>query len=72
MTVDQIAKHVSCDLAVTVQLVHGEATFSDGSSGNVGLRVTHVLRREAPGWRIVHRHADEQMKLAPIASHILE
>jgi ketosteroid isomerase-like protein len=70
MVVEPIAKHLSGDMAVTVQIVRGEATFADGSAGNVGLRVTHVLRRESGGWRIVHRHADEQMKLQPIASHI--
>jgi ketosteroid isomerase-like protein len=70
MTIEPIAKHVSEDLAVTVQFVRGEATFSDGSAGKVGLRVTHVLRREDGKWRIVHRHADEQMTLLPISSHI--
>jgi uncharacterized protein (TIGR02246 family) len=70
MTVEPIARHVSGDLAVTVQIVRGTATFSDGSAGRVGLRVTHVLRREAGAWRIVHRHADAQLKLLPIASHL--
>ena len=72
MTVEPITKHVSGDLAVTVQIVRGEATFSNGAAGQVGLRVTHVLRREDGAWRIVHRHADEQMKLQPIESHLLK
>ena len=58
------------DQWMTVQIVRGPGTFSDGSAGNVGLRVTHVLRREAVGWRIVHRHADEQLRLLPISSHL--
>jgi ketosteroid isomerase-like protein len=65
-----LARHVSGELAVTVQLFSGEAAFADGTAGPVGLRVTHVLRREGGAWRIVHRHADEALKLRPIESHI--
>jgi len=70
MKIESIAEHVGEDFAVTVQIVRGNASFSDGSSGLVGLRVTHVCRREAGQWRIVHRHADSQMGLMPIQSHL--
>ncbi len=68
--IERIAEHVRDDLAVTVMIYRGEATFSDGSAGRFALRVTHVCRREEGQWRIVHRHADEQMKLGPIQDHI--
>jgi ketosteroid isomerase-like protein len=38
----------------------GRSEFS-----NQELRATMVFRREADGWRIVHRHADLQMQTQP-------
>lgn len=70
LEVERIGEHVRDDLAVTVQIVRGDAAFSDGSSGRIALRVTHVCRRENGHWRIVHRHADEQMTLLPIQAHL--
>lgn len=70
LEIERISRHVGDDLAITVQIARGQATFADGSSGPIALRVTHVCRRENGAWRLVHRHADEQMKLLPIESHI--
>jgi ketosteroid isomerase-like protein len=70
LQVERISEHVTPDMAVTVELARGDAKFSDGSSGPIALRVTHVFRREHGQWRLVHRHADEQMKLLPIEAHI--
>jgi hypothetical protein len=50
---------VDHDLACTVDLEHQLASL-DGKPDQVSitLRSTHVYRREADGWRCVHRHAD--------------
>jgi ketosteroid isomerase-like protein len=56
---DQIAKHVRPDIAYIHELERLEAKM--GGSDEVmpvSLRCTTVFRREAEGWKIVHRHAD--------------
>ncbi|HSD90875.1 MAG TPA: nuclear transport factor 2 family protein [Kofleriaceae bacterium] len=68
--IERITEHIHGDLAVTVEFLRSNASFSNGSSGPVALRVTHVCRREDGEWRLVHRHADEQMRLQPIDSHL--
>jgi ketosteroid isomerase-like protein len=70
LRIERISEHISDDLAVTVEICRGDAAFSNGSSGPIALRVTHVCRREKGRWRLVHRHADVQMRLLPIQSHI--
>lgn len=70
LQIEPITEHVGDNLAVTVELWRGEASFSDGSAGPIGLRVTQVFRRENGEWRLVHRQADEQLKLQPIKSHL--
>jgi ketosteroid isomerase-like protein len=53
-----IAAHASGDLAYTVGIERYRAATSSGVTLQNTLRVTHVYRREAAGWRIVHRHGD--------------
>ncbi|MFE5307089.1 YybH family protein [Isoptericola sp. NPDC056573] len=55
--VDLVAADVGGDLAYTV---HREVTSTsvDGRPRDYVLRVTQVYRREAAGWKVVHRHAD--------------
>jgi len=49
---------VGDDLACTVAIERYDARLRDGSVFAESLRVTQVFRREAAGWRLVHRHAD--------------
>jgi ketosteroid isomerase-like protein len=46
------------DLAYTIGIERYRATTAEGTSVHNTLRVTHVYRREADGWKIVHRHGD--------------
>ena len=52
-----IAACASGDLAYTVGYEHNNVTVN-GQPRTYTLRVTHVYRREAGEWRIVHRHGD--------------
>ncbi len=49
---------VSGDLAYTVGFEHGEVRVDGGEPAPMTIRVTHVLRRAAGQWWLVHRHAD--------------
>ncbi|MFE6994892.1 YybH family protein [Microbacterium sp. NPDC057659] len=61
--VELVAADVSGDLAYTV---HREITSTvvDGVSRDYILRVTQVYRREDGGWKVVHRHGDEETRAA--------
>jgi SnoaL-like domain len=60
--------HRSGDLAVTVGFERGPAQVDGGPLADMVIRVTHVLRGEANGWRLVHRHADFPPPDARVAS----
>lgn len=49
---------VGADVACTVTIERYDARLKDGSAFKESLRVTQTFRREADGWRLVHRHAD--------------
>ena len=56
---DQIAKYVTPDVAYIHELERFEAKMGGSDDLTpVSLRCTTVFRREADGWKIVHRHAD--------------
>jgi hypothetical protein len=66
-TREEISRMTGADFAYLVQKevirsrVAGQAEHS-----NQELRATMVFRREAKGWRIVHRHADLQIDTRPL------
>jgi ketosteroid isomerase-like protein len=66
---ETVSKHVAGDLACLVEVerlrskVGGRADLAP-----VELRVTTIFRREADGWRIVHRHADPITTARPAES----
>ena len=53
-----VAAGVSGDIAYTVGYEHSAASTDGGAVQPNTLRVTHIYRREAGEWRIVHRHGD--------------
>ena len=62
-TFERVALHAAADFAYTVQIERYRVRAGGAAGmGSVSLRATTIFRREAGGWRIVHRHAD------PIAS----
>ena len=57
---------VGADLAYLVQTeIIRSQVGSQSEVSTQALRVTMVFRREADGWRIIHRHADLQMSTQP-------
>jgi ketosteroid isomerase-like protein len=61
-----IAAGASSDLAYTVGYERNRVLLN-GEERVYTLRVTHVYRREAGQWRIVHRHGDVPPGNAPFA-----
>jgi ketosteroid isomerase-like protein len=58
---EEIRSAVGTDFAYIVQTEHIRFRVPGRSEpSTLELRVTMVFRREADGWRIVHRHADSQ------------
>jgi ketosteroid isomerase-like protein len=56
--VELVAAQASGDLAYTVAFERTTASVRGGPAQPYTLRVTHVYRREAGAWRIIHRHGD--------------
>jgi ketosteroid isomerase-like protein len=62
----EISSMVGTDFAYLVQTEVIRSRLAGRSElSNQELRATMVFRREADGWRIVHRHADLQMQTQP-------
>jgi uncharacterized protein (TIGR02246 family) len=56
---DHIATYMAENLAVVVQVEHGETKAGGADAlSPAALRVTSVYRLEGDAWRLVHRHAD--------------
>jgi ketosteroid isomerase-like protein len=66
-TLDRVVKGSSGDLGYAVQLEHIRFHIpGQESESRRDYRVTMLFRREADGWRIIHRQADSNMtKQAP-------
>ena len=57
--VERLAAGVSGDLAFAVWIERGEVRVEGRDEpGPLAVRVTHIFRREAGAWRIIHRHGD--------------
>jgi ketosteroid isomerase-like protein len=62
-SIEPLAMGMSGDLAYTVHLERSEVRVADRDEWSpVGLRVTHLYRREEGTWKIIHRHADASME----------
>lgn len=57
---DPVAEVAGDDFAYPVRLERYTASINGGPPQQAEYRSTHVFRREAEGWRAVHRHADRQ------------
>lgn len=56
---DRVATHTTDDLACVVEVERFVVRLAAAAErAAVALRVTSLYRREADGWRLVHRHAD--------------
>ena len=64
-TREEISRMVAGDFAYLVQKEVIHSRLGSQVESTLELRATMVFRREADGWRIVHRHADAQMATKP-------
>ena len=55
------------EVAYTVGIERGEGTLG-GQSVRFDYRVTHIYRREAGAWKLIHRHADAAPALQDVFS----
>ena len=56
--IELVAADASGDLGYTVAIERYRARRPSGEEVVNELRITHVYRREASGWKMVHRHGD--------------
>ena len=66
---DRIAMHASDTMACVVEVERFSVRLAQApEAATVALRVTSLFRREATGWRLVHRHADPITGVRPAQS----
>lgn len=70
---ETVTQAVGPDVAYTVEIERFESKVG-GQQGlsEVALRTTCVYRREADGWKLVHRHADPRVDRQPPESVVHE
>jgi ketosteroid isomerase-like protein len=63
LTVERIASYVDGNLGYVVQREKVRFKIPGHTQESIlDIRATWIFRRERDGWRIIHRHADSQMK----------
>lgn len=63
---DRIVTHTADTLACVVEVERFSVRLAQAAElASVALRVTSLYRREANGWRLVHRHADPITSVRP-------
>ena len=66
---ETISRQITDALAYTVEIERFAAKVGGSSElSALALRVTCIYRREADGWRLVHRHADPRVSRLPAES----
>jgi ketosteroid isomerase-like protein len=69
--VERISGYATPDLAYTVVIERDLVRIGDAAAAAEStLRVTSIFRREAEGWKVVHRHADPITSVRPPESLI--
>ena len=69
--VEHISGYATPDLAYTVAIERDLVRIGDApAAAESTLRVTSIFRREAEGWKVVHRHADPITSARPPESLI--
>jgi hypothetical protein len=67
--IELVAKYLSSDLAVIVEVERGRSKVGGNDDlVPVGVRVSSVFRLERGQWRRVHRHADPILSSRPASS----
>jgi ketosteroid isomerase-like protein len=70
---DSVAKHVTPDLAYTVEMERMQTKVEGREDVTpVAVRVTTIFRPEEGTWKVVHRHADPITSAQPAESVIQE
>lgn len=57
LTFENVSSHAGADVAYLLQAEHYIPTNGKG----IDLRVTILFRKEADGWKMIHRHADNMV-----------
>ena len=65
---ENLAKHVTPDLAYVVEVERFAARVAGSAVTPFSLRTTSVLRREGDVWKVMHRHADPITTARPAES----
>ncbi len=73
VSIENIEKHVTPELAYVVRVEHAKAKVGGSEElAPIALRVTMIFRPEEGEWKIVHRHADPITIPQPAESVIQE